>query len=296
MTGPPRITPFRRGLRDEFFGWLRAGTGRRLIDAFKELDLDVRFRDDYLNAYEAQNSVAKLRWKTGGGVDLEIHTKFLRDSPLARRPNLNPEHDPYARFDVTREFASAYLDALPAIQELVAAEYAKGEGEWEAKCVKANRWGTPVLVIDRQIVSGKPAARIDILAIGGGHSDSYMVAVEMKRDLDSSIQKVSEQTAKYLRMLDPDGAGLREDVADSYRDVCHQLRVLGFEAPDPDRIRTGMPVKGLVVLADYNDKSELLQKAFDLALGLDREIGFCRISKDDLILPPEKGWSRPQPR
>ena len=123
-----------------------------------------------------------------------------------------------------------------------------------------------------------------------------MVAVEMKRDLDSSIQKVSEQTAKYLRMLDPDGAGLREDVADSYRDVCHQLRVLGFEAPDPDRIRTGMPVKGLVVLADYNDKSELLQKAFDLALGLDREIGFCRISKDDLILPPEKGWSRPQPR
>ena len=296
MTESPRITPFRRGLQDSFFRWLRAGTGRRLIDRFKELRLDVRLRDNYLNAYEAQNSLAKLRWKPGGAVDLEIHRKFLRDSPLAGRPNLNSESNPYVRFDVTREFASAYVDALPDIQKLVATGYAKGEGEWEAKCCKANLRETPLLVIDRQIVSGKPAARLDLLAIGGCNSDSFMVAVELKRDLDNRIQEGPEQTAKYLRMLDPDGAGLREDVADSYRDVCRQLGVLGFEAPDPELVHTGMPVEGLVALANYNEKSELLQQAFDLALSLDREIRFCHINDADLVLPPEEEWILPRPR
>jgi hypothetical protein len=294
MTDPPRITPFHRGLQDELFDWLQTGLGKDLVDLFKDRKLDVRLRDNYLNAYQAQCSLARLQWARGKGASLAIHKAYLQGSPLARLPNLNREHNPYARFAVTPELVDKYAKALPAIKKLVAADYVKPEGEWEEDCCNANLQGTSLLVIDRQIVSGKPAARLDLLAIGGSDSDPFMVAVEMKRDVDNRIQEVPEQTAKYLRMLDPDGDGLREEVADSYRDVCRQLRVLGFEAPDPDLVRANMPVKGLVAIANYNDKSELLRRAFEQALRLDRDIRFCRISGTDLVLPPEEKWISPQ--
>jgi hypothetical protein len=291
-----RITHFHRGLKEDFFAWLQTGSGNKLVALFKKHRLDVRLRDNYLNAYAAQCSLAKVQWSNRAGPSLVIHKAFLRDSQhsaLARQPNLKPEHDPYARFAVTPEFVEAYTEALPAIRKLVAARYVKPEGQWEEECSNANLEGTPLLVIDRQIVSGKPAVRLDVLAIGGADSEPFMVAVELKRDLDNRIQDVPEQTAKYLRMLDPDGAGLRADVAESYVEVCRQLRALGFKAPDPNLVSAGMRVEGLVALADYNEKSELLRRAFEQARRLDREIRFCRISDTDLKLPSEAEWQSP---
>lgn len=291
---PVRITPFHRGLSEDFFAWLQTDPGRKLVTLFKKHRLDVRLRDNYLNAYLAQCSLANLRWNDKKQTaTLAIHKAFLRGSPLALQPNLNSERNAYARFTVTRQFADAYASALPAIQEVVAAGYLKPEGVWEEDCSNANLYGTPLLVIDRQIVSGKPAARLDLLAIGNADSTPFMVAVELKRDLDSRIQQVPEQTAKYLRMLDPDGTGLRKDVAESYADVCRQLGALGFPAPDPDHVSAGMRVEGLVALADYNEKSDLLRRAFARSLLLDREIRFCRISNTDLILPAESEWISP---
>ena len=294
-----RITPFRRGLRDGLFDWLQTGPGKDLVDLFKDRKLDVRLRDNYLNAYDAQCSLAKVQWSDGAGPSLVIHKAYLQeslDSPLAREPNLSTPKNPYLKFAVTPRLVEAYAEALPAIQKLVATDYVKPEGKWEEECSNANLEGTSLLAIDRQIVSGKPAARLDLLAIGGSDSGPFLVAVEMKRDVDNRIQEVPEQTAKYLRMLDPYGTGLRADVAESYRDVCRQLRALGFPAPDPCLVKEGMRVEGLVAIANYNDRSELLQRAFDQALRLDREIRFCRISDADLILPPEEKWIRPQPR
>jgi len=296
MTEPPRITPFHRGLKDEMFDWLQTGLGKELVDLFKDRKLDVRLRDNYLNAYAAQCSLAKVQWSNRTGASLTIHKKYFPGSPLAPQPNLNRDGNPYARFAVTPRLVEAYAEALCTIQKVVAAGYVKPEGKWEEDCSNANLEGTSLLVIDRQIVSGKPAARLDLLAIGSSDSGPFMVAVEMKRDVDNRIQEVPEQTAKYLRMLDPHGTGLRADVAESYRDVCRQLRALGLPAPDPCLVKEGMRVEGLVAIANYNRKSELLQRAFDLALGLDRDIRFCQISDTDLILPPEKKWIRPQPR
>ena len=118
-----------------------------------------------------------------------------------------------------------------------------------------------------------------------------LVAVELKRDLDNRIQEVASQTHAYLEMLDPSGAGLREDVARSYKLVCGQLKDLGLKAPSPDLIEVGMPVVGVVALANYNPKSKLLDRALADARSLERKVHFCRIEDGDLILPPPACWS-----
>ena len=286
-------TRFRRGLSETFFAWLRTGPGQALVDIFKQHHLDVRLRGNYLNAYDAQCSLARVQWTRRGGASLVIHKAYLHDSPLSQQPNLNRERNPYARFAVTREFVRHYADALPKIRELVSDRYVQPEGKWEEECSRANLEGTPLLVIDRQIVSGRPSTRLDILAMSGVDSTPFMVAVELKRDLDNRIKDVPQQTANYLRMLDPNGEGLREDIARSYVDVCRQLRALGFKAPDPELVRPGMRVAGLVALANYNEKSKLLAMAFAEARKLDREIKFCKLGKDDLVLPAETEWISP---
>ncbi len=286
-----RSTPFRRGLSEEFFGWLRTGPGQALVDVFKRHDLDVRLRGNYLNAYDAQCSLARVQWNgRSHTASLAIHKAYIQDSLLARQENLNSERNSYARFAATAELVGRYADAFPEIRTLVSERYVKPEGKWEEECSRANLEGTPLLVMDRQIVSGRPPARLDVLAVGGAESTPFMVAVELKRDLDNRIQHVPGQTAKYLRMLDPEGAGLRDDVARSYVDVCRQLRALGFKAPDPGLVRTGMRVAGLVALANYKEKSELLARAFAEARKLDREIRFCKLGKHDLVLPDEVEW------
>ena len=162
--------------------------------------------------------------------------------------------------------------------------------EWEPRCVEANLEGTPLLVIDRQIVNGRPLIKLDILAVAPGTGDATLVAVELKRDLDNRIQDVPKQALKYVEMLDPDGLGLRADIAASYGDVCRQLRMLGFNACDPALVQPGMRVVGLVALADYNERSRLLGRARENASRLDRPIRFCRLDGDQLTLPPESEW------
>ncbi len=254
----------------------------------------MRLRGNYLNAYDAQCSLARVQWNGNSRTaSLVIHKAYLHDSPLAQQPNMNSERNPYARFAVTREFARNYSDALPEIRKLVSDRYVQPEGKWEEECSRANLEGTPLLVIDRQIVSGQPPARLDILAMSGVDSTPFMVAFKLKRDLDNRVKDVPKQTAKYLRMLDPNREDLQADIARSYVDVCRQLRALGFKAPDPELVQPGMRVAGLVALANYNEKSKLLAMAFAEAQKLDRVIKFCKLGKDDLVLPAETEWISP---
>lgn len=156
--------------------------------------------------------------------------------------------------------------------------------------MQANLEGTPLVVIDRQIVNGRPRVKLDMLALTVDRGEPTLVAVELKRGLDNRIQQVAEQALKYVKMLDPTGAGLRADVARSYRDVCEQLRALGFKSCDPALIRAWMRVVGLVALADYNPRSRLLGRALKAARRLDRPIAFCQLTGDRLTLPPSSQW------
>ncbi len=280
-------TPFKRGLSEDLIKWLTGATGRALCAAFAQHKLDVRLRGDYLNAYRAECSVGKVKWQ---GVQkravLSIHWKYLANTPELLTSH---KHGDYCDLALSAELTETYCSSLPTILRTVEDHHHIGkEGRWEQRCVEANLEGTPLLVIDRQIVNGR--LKLDMLAVAPGTGDATLVAVELKRDLDNRIQDVPKQALKYVKMLDPDGLGLRADIAASYGDVCRQLRMLGFKACDPALVRPGMRVVGLVALADYTERSRLLGRAREVASHLDRPIRFCRLDRDHLTLPPESEW------
>ena len=279
-------TPFARGLSRELLAWAIGAEGRTLIDAFREHGLDVRLRGDYFNAYRANCSVAKVSWlRRKKRPRLEIHRKYLIDAPLLSAKGRGDS----VGLDLSTTDAEAYRSSLPAILGAIKKHIGE-EGRWEQRTIESNLVGTPLLVIDRQIVNGRPRVELDILAVAVTADKPALVAIELKRDLDNRIQHVAAQALKYVKMLDPDGAGLRADIASSYRTVCQQLRDLGLNACAPDFIQSGMPVVGLVALANYNSKSRLLDRAIEAARLLDRPIRFCHLDGDDPRLPAPSEW------
>lgn len=117
-----------------------------------------------------------------------------------------------------------------------------------------------------------------------------LVAVEIKQGLDNRIQDVPEQAARYVRLLDPEGRGLRPDVASAWSATCAQMRALGLPGPDPAVVAPEMPVVGLVVLANYNARSALLARARASATSLDRAVILCEVDGRSGVLPPPSEW------
>jgi hypothetical protein len=283
--------PFARGLSDAFMVWLGTARGRTLLELFRDDCFDIRLRENYFNVYEAQCSLARVEWVAGSETArLVVNRKYLAGTTLQ-----TDGPDDYEAFDVNDDFVGQYGELLPALRR-TACELHGDEGLLEAKCLRDNRTGTPLLAFDRQIILPGRRDRLDVLAVAADRSRPLMVAVELKRGLNNDIQGVAAQTLKYMEMLDPDGAGLRPDVARAYQRVCSQLRVLGWEAPDPTLITPGMPVGGLAGLADYNAKSKLLGRAEAAAKNLVRPVGFCHLDMAKLVLPDPATWASEGPQ
>ena len=134
-------------------------------------------------------------------------------------------------------------------------------------------------------------ARFDIVGLTSNNAPA-LVAIEVKRYPDNRIQHVPGQLHEYLEILDPDRKGLRDDVAESYRTVCRQLRRLERAAPDPGRIRAGMPVRGLVIVSGHNPRSKLLRRAHRLAAKLERPIYLWEAGSGEFAVPPPARWRR----
>ena len=117
-----------------------------------------------------------------------------------------------------------------------------------------------------------------------------LVAIEVKRYPDSRIQCVPRQLHEYLEILDPTQEGLRDDVAHSYRTVCEQLRTLGLSAPDPTQIVACMPVRGLVIVSDYNPRSRLLPRAHERAAKLERPMHLWQPADEEFLIPEPERW------
>ncbi len=279
-----QMTLFRRGISPDFMEWLGNSSGRRLLGLCDRFQLDVRLRNDYLNAYRAQSSVARVEWQIRKGCPrIQIDRAYLE------RTRLLQDDKKIQKFDVSDEFLNLYEQDLPRIRSTVDKQYASPEGEWEARCVRANLKRATFQIVDRQIVNSRPPLRLDVMAISTEGDRPVILATELKRDLDSRIQHVPDQLAGYLDMLDPGGKGLREDVAISYRLVCEQLLKLGRAAPDPGLVQPGMNVIGLVALANYNPKSALLGRALEKAGTVDRRIHFCFLGTNGVV-PPSSRW------
>ena len=74
--------------------------------------------------------------------------------------------------------------------------------------------------------------------------------------------------------------------------MCEQLRKLDLPAPDPKQITVGMPVKGLVIVSDYNPRSRLLPRAHERAAKLERSIYLWQPRDGAFLIPVSDGWVR----
>ena len=293
---------FERHLAAPFFSFLKDGLGKPLMEAFKANGLDVRLRGNYLNAYSVGNSLAKVEGRRDG-ARLYLHRKFVVGVDLPRRitkrrPNL--EEDDYVDFDLDAGSVDAYIASLPRIKRN-AEDYATPEAKWEDDCVRVNVRGRHQVVLDRQIakaMAGGPApgktrrgaVRLDVLSVLEP-PDRGVVAVEIKRDLDPRIQEVPTQIFRYLEFLDPSCDGLDPEIAGSYQIACDQLEALGLQGPPRSLVEPKLPVFGLLVLANYNENSALLDRARRRARELPREIHFCFMDTEGPpLLPRRSEW------
>jgi len=250
---------FARGLGDELLRELRDGVARPVVAASVANGLDLRLREGYVNVYDAGRSLARIARRRDGAVTLTIHRKYLFRTELPASGGVL--RGDYVEFLLDAALAAAWMAALPALRRR--AEGCRGkEEEVEEAFLRANHPGSPLVVIDRQVQIPGVQRRLDVAAVAetddGGHA---FVAVELKQGLDNRIQQVPLQTLEYVTMLDPQGSGLRADVARAYRVVADQLRALGFPAPAPESVEPGMPVVGLIVLVNYDGRSRLLGRA-----------------------------------
>lgn len=263
--------PFRKALTNR--------QGAPLLDALRRFDL--RIRDEALNFYSAGSSILKVTPSR-----LELHAKYAKGTAFdAGREN------GYVTLPFTSDGVAAFLRELEKVL-LNVNKHRQPEAECEELLVQANATGTPLMIVDRQVRMPRDpeGSRLDVVAVTSGPV-AMLVALELKQGLDARIQEVPHQLDRYLRMLDPEGKGLRNDVARAYRVALQQLKSLGRPAPDPKLIKPGMPVRGLLVLANYNLKSELLNRARKEGRSLPRALFLLVPSRcDEPLLGPER-WA-----
>ena len=272
---------FRRGLSDALLHDLLHGPCGIVLRGCRSAGLDVRLRDDYLNLYFRGRSLARMVGRRRGPAKLEIHHNYvdvnrIGDCVAHRSGN-------YCVFDVDAAFAKVYATHLDALIKRAGA-YAGPEEDVELRLLERNGGAAAVCCFDRQIQVPGTRRTLDLMGFFAGHVPC-LVAIEVKRYPDRRIQDFPRQLHEYLEIFDPTGKGLRDDVARSYRTVCEQLRTLGLPAPDPGRITAGMPVKGLVIVSDYNPRSRLLSRAHELAATLERPMYLWQPADGEFLIP-----------
>ena len=282
---------FRRGLSDGLLDDLMDGPCAIVFRACVEAGLDVRLRANAVNLYFGGRSMARIVGRNGPAHGLEIHPKYVvgdRIGEFAGRRSGS-----YLVFEVTADFADAYAAELSALM-LKAGEHVGHEENVELRLLQRNDGTADVCCFDRQVQVPGTRRTVDIVGLTS-KSAPVLVAIEVKRYPDNRIQHVPGQLHEYLEILDPDRKGLRDDVAESYRTVCSQLRRLGQAAPDPRRIAAGMPVMGLVIVSGYDPRSALLSRAHRLAAKLERPIYLWVPGSEEFAVPPPARWRRMGP-
>ena len=279
---------FRRGLSDALLRNLLHGPSGTVLRACRDIGLDVRLRDDYLNLYFRGRSLARIVGCRRGLAKLEIHHKYVVADRIGDR--MGRRSGDYCAFYVDAVFAEVYAAHLDTMIKR-ASRYAGPEEDVELRLLERNDSTAAVCCFDRQIQVPGTRRTLDLMGFLAGEVPA-LVAIEVKRYRDSRIQDVPRQLHEYLEILDPTQEGIRDDVARSYQRVCEQLRTLGLPAPDSTRITAGMPVKGLVIVSDYNPRSRLLPRAHELAAKLERPMHLWQPAGGEFLIPGPERWVR----
>ena len=279
---------FQRGLSSILLQELLNGPCRRILRGCGYAGLDVRLRDDYLSVYFRGRSVARIVGRGRRPTRLEIHRKYLagdRIGDFAGR-----RIGDLCVFEVDADFAAGYVAHLNEIIERARCHVGPEESV-ELRLLQRNDSEAAVCCFDRQVQVPGTRRTLDLMGLAAGDVPA-LVAIEVKRYPDRSIQYVPRQLHEYMGIFDPKRAGLRADVAESYRTVSEQLRVLGFSAPDPTQITEGMPVYGLVIVSNYKPGSHLLPRARELAAKLDRPMYLWQPADGEFLIPPLERCAR----
>ena len=279
---------FQRGLSDTLLRDLLHGPSGTVLRACRDAELDVRLRDNYLNLYFRGRSLAKIGGRRRGPATLKIHHKYVVANRIGDRIGRRSKN--YCEFDVDVAFAEVYAAHLDTMITR-ARQYAGSEEDMELRLLERNDSTATVCCFDRQVQVPGTRRTLDLVGLLAGRVPT-LVAVEVKRYPDPRIQEVPQQLHEYLEILDPTHEGLRADVARSYRTVCEQLRKLGLPAPDPKRITVGMPVKGLVIVSDYNPCSRLIPRAHECAANLERPMHLWQPADAEFLIPGPDRWVR----
>ena len=276
---------FQRGLSDALLQDLLRGPCRTVLRASRDIGLDVRLRNDYASLYFRGRSLARVVGRRRHPAKLKIHHKYVVADRIGDYVGRRSGDD--CVFDVDSAFAKVYAAHLNALIKR-AHPYVGPEEDVELRLLERNDSTAAVCCFDRQVQVPRTRRTLDLMGFLAGHVPS-LVAIELKRYPDARIQDVPQQLHDYLEIFDPIREGLRADVALSYRTVCKQLRTLGLSAPDPAQITAGMPVKGLVIVSDYNPRSRLLPRAHELAAKLERPLHLWQPADGEFLIPvPER--------
>jgi hypothetical protein len=259
-----------------------------VLRACRDAGLNVRLRDNYVNLYFRGRSLGRMSGRRRLPAKLAIHHKYVAANRIGNR--VGWRSGAYCAFDVDTSFARIYATQLDHIIERAHA-YVGPEESVESRLLEHNDGTATVCCFDRQIQVPGSRRTLDLIGYFAGRVPA-LVATEVKRYPDPRIQDVSQQLHDYLEIFDPNREGLRADVAWSYRTVCRQLGTLGLPVPDPARIQTVMPVKGLVVASDYNPRSRLLSRAHELSAARSRPLHLWQPPKGEYLIPAPERWVR----
>ena len=282
---------FRRGLSDQFLDQLKQGRFSMLLRAVAGRGLDVQLRERYIDVYARGCRVLMLaeRRSQERPYHASIHRKYLNRLvlPSARSGS---GRDPYAQFDASPGFVEGYMASLDTI--LGNSEgYVKPEAELEEHMIRQSHCpSSPILFIDRQVQVHGIRRRADLIGVTTYCADrARVVLVELKQGLDTRIQHLMGQMGQYREVIAPDGR-LDHEVAAAYRTVVAQKRELRLLPPTAVFPDEDPSVECLLVLADYNSKSELLTRLRHRARDASYGARLVLLEKGTHILPPAAQW------
>jgi hypothetical protein len=287
MTG--RANHFDRGLSSEFLAELIGGRFQSLALLAASGQLDLQIRNDYINLYHDGASVLNLtERKRPRGYRAVIHEKFLQGVKL---PHGLKKGESYWEYEASDGFVAMYLTQLPRIRAN-ADRHAGPEAIAEQRIVAANGEDiSKVVLIDRQIQVPGIRRKADLVGLSNSPAGQMsFVLVELKQGLDSSIQELADQMGRYHEILAGDNGVLRRDLQNSYRKVVTQKQALellpeGIHIPDEP-----IPVTCLLVLYDYNPKSELLNLLRPKAAEAVIDLQLVLLPKGQFCLPSQDAW------
>jgi hypothetical protein len=249
-----------RKLSSTFLQCLKSGFLSPITEEVKcDHDLSLDIREGYINIYYKGNSLLKLaeinsliRYKA------EIHPKFLEGVEMP------PE--------LTEDTVPLFIANIPRIKQNII-KHAQGslELEYEQMIIRANNYeprnNTEYFIVDRQYVLQE--GRFDLTGIYWGRQgrqtnrEASVCLMEIKFALNTDIQLVHEQLARYYEPIRYNAATIAEEMETIFR----QKLKLGLYNQSPERIsamktlnfsRNIEDFQFILVLVDYNPNSSLL--------------------------------------